>query len=330
LRGPQGADRNGRAMYGTINVAGVSSPALVSSGFSEVIDLRNTSAGHSFQLSGRLEKRFSHGFAASASYTYTQVRDVELPLRSGVSGISLWSAARTVSGQHDDLSTGVSLYDLPHRIVFAATYAAPWRRWPTDLSLYFVGESGSPLTYVAKGTGRRGDLNADGATGNDPIYVPKSAFDSSEIRFSGVSSAFGADNSTAAQSARVAAQQAAFDGLVNGTPCLRSQRGQIMARNSCRAPWTNTTIASVRQALIITHGHAITAQLDVFNVLNLLRSSWGDYRVADGGLLEHVGETPGSPASAQPVFRFDPTRPQWVTKATESAFQLQLALRFSF
>ncbi|MFI5312344.1 MAG: TonB-dependent receptor plug domain-containing protein, partial [Gemmatimonadales bacterium] len=329
LRGPQGTDAHGRVMYGTISSTGVASPALAST-FPEVVDLRNSSAGQTLQVSGRVEKRFSHRLGASVSYGWTQARDVEMALRSGVSGNALWSSARTVSGRLDDLSTGVSLYDLPHRVVVALTWTAPWLSRPTDFSLYYVGESGSPVTYVARGIGRRGDLNADGATGNDPIYVPKSSYDTSEIRFSGVSDTPGADNSPAAQAARIAGQQAAFEAFVGGTGCLRRQRGLIMARNTCRAPWTNTSIATVRQALVVTRGRALTAQLDVFNVLNLLSSSWGQYRVADGALLEQVGETPGSAATAQPVFRYDVTRPRWVTQPTESAFQLQLALRYSF
>ena len=43
-----------------------------------------------------------------------------------------------------------------------------------------------------------------------------------------------------------------------------------MKRNSCRQPSTQTTIASVRQSLSTTPGHALSAQLDVYNLLNLL------------------------------------------------------------
>jgi hypothetical protein len=34
--------------------------------------------------------------------------------------------------------------------------------------------------------------------------------------------------------------------------------------------------------------------------------------------------------SAQPIFRFDPTREAWTTDASESGFQVQLAVRFHF
>ena len=47
-------------------------------------------------------------------------------------------------------------------VIVAGTYVAPWRRARTELSFYYVGESGRPFTYIASGTLRRGDLNADG------------------------------------------------------------------------------------------------------------------------------------------------------------------------
>jgi hypothetical protein len=328
LKGPQATDVFGRVLYGTIGGSGVATPAL-RSGFSEVIDLTNTSKNYSYQLTNRVEKRFSNGIAATASYTYSRVRDVQSPSRVNVAGIALWADARAVSGRHDDLMLGTSLNDLPHRVVTAITYTAPWKSGATEFSLYYVGESGSPFTYLAFGTSRRGDLNADGSSSNDPIYVPRDVFDAREIVFSGRSDAPGADNSVTAQSERIAAEQAAFDRFVRGSRCLERQRGSILQRNSCREPWLNTSIAGVRHSLPVG-SHAVEAELDVFNVLNVLNSRWGRYRVSAPRLLEHVGQTPGSLETAQPIFRFDITRPEWTTVQTESAFQLQLGIRYRF
>lgn len=327
LAGPQGFDRNGRVLYGVIEPSVVSAPVLRSR-FSEVIDLRNTSRNHSLQISASLEKRFSGGVAGTTSYTYSRVRDVQTPLRTGTPGIVNWSS-RAVSSFHEDLSPEISLNDIPHRIVLAGTYEAPWKRWTTVLSFYYLGESGGPFTYLAWGAARRGDLNADGSNANDPIYVPRDAFDTNEIAFSGRSESPDADNSAEAQAERVRRQQTAFDRFIEDTPCLRRQRGRILERNSCREPWSHTTILSMRQAIPV-RGHAFEAQLDVFNVLNLLNSEWGEYRVASPALLEHVGQGSGAADEAQSVFRFDTTRPEWTTLSTESLYQLQLALRYRF
>ena len=111
--------------------------------------------------------------------------------------------------------------------------------------------------------------------------------------------------------------------------CLDRQRGRIMARNSCQAPWTNTTILSVRQSVPAAPGE-LEVQLDLFNVLNLLHAGWGQYRVADAALLEHVGQGTSAAGATQPVYRFDVNRARWTTDATLSAFQLQAALSYRF
>jgi hypothetical protein len=330
LAEPRGADRHGRVLYGTIATTGAAAPSLRSD-FSEVIDLRNTSRNHSFQLSMHLEKRFSDGVAATAAYTYSRARDVETPLRVNMTGLSNWSSARVLSGRDDDLTATTSLDDIPHRVVVAATYRAPWRRWPTDGSFSYVGEAGSPFAYRAWGVGLLGDLNADGSNVNDPIYVPRSAFDTSEIRFA----QFVGRSGTTTRTVTVAEQQAAFEQFIARMPCLRRQRGRILERNSCREPWSHTTIASARQGFPAWN-NALETELEIFNVLNLLRHDWGQYRVASldrsaaPPLLEQVGQTPGPLAESQPIFQFDPRTTPWATLPTESVFQLQVSLRYRF
>ena len=313
LQDPETIDRTGRVMYGSIGQSGVATPRL-RSGFAEVIDLRNTSSTKSYQIATRLEKELTNRTTGMFSYTYSRVRDAVTPIRVNNPGIVAWASSRALSGRHDDLTPGISSNDVPHRVVLAGAYAVPRRRWRSELSFYYLGESGRPFTYVASGTQRRGDLNADGTNTNDPIYVPRSAFDASEIRFDGNGDA-------------VSSQQAAFEELIERTSCLRRQRGRILERNSCLEPWSNTTIASFRQVIPVGR-RAIEGQLDVFNVLNLLRSSWGLRREAVPVLLQHVGQTAEPVGTSLSIFQYNTTTPRWTTVPGESAFQLQLALRY--
>lgn len=333
LRGPQGIDRNGRVMYGTMVPTEPPGPvpvlpALRSDSFASVIELTNTGRNQSVQFSAHLEKRFSGGTAVTGSYTFSRVRDVQTPQRIGVPGRVNWASGRPVSGAHDDLRTAVSMNEVAHRIVLAGTYRTPRPRWSTEISLLYVGEAGRPFTYLAEG-----DLNADGAGDNDPIYVPRDVYDTTEIRFAG-----GPE--------QVSAQQEALERFIEGAPCLDAQRGSIMARNSCRSPWTHTTIASVRQ-FIPLGARRLEAQIDLFNLLNLIDPDWGRVRVpatpevpASGSRdwarwtgsatrLELVGRTPGPGDSAHSIFRF-PILPRWRVLRPESTFQIQLALRYRF
>jgi hypothetical protein len=326
LEGPQGTDRNGRVMYGTIPASGIPSPALKSP-YAAVIELRNTSKNYSWQGSLRLERRFAAGFGAIGSYTRSHVRDVQSPSRVNLPGITLWADARALSGRHEDDLLEPSLNDVPHRGVLAITWSAPWRKWTTDLALSWVGESGSPFTYLSTGVGLlRGDLNADGSNANDPIYVPSDAFAPEEIRLASYARPAPGGGS---EIVTVEMQATALEDFIERTPCLREQRGRIVARNTCREPWSDITVASLRQGIPLG-ARALELELDLFNVLNLLNSEWGLYRLANPRLLEHVGQTSGSPSEAQSIFRYDIARAEWDTLAAESVFQLQVALRYRF
>ena len=317
LVGPQGYDRHGRVLYGSLNSRGDAVPILVSRNYSQLVDLRNHSAGHSIAITGRLDKRVADTFDGMASYTRSRVRDLQSLAGPQGQTYNAWATGRTMSGRHEDLGTGVSSYEIAHRVVLGGTWTAPWRRWSTDFSLYYVGESGVPFTYTDSSAAGRGDLNADGTNANDPIYIPLNAADTSEIVFDGPPD-------------QIARQQDAFERFVATTPCLRRQRGQIMTRNSCRAPWVHSANTGLRQSLPSLAGHEMSLRVEVFNVLNLLNKHWGLYRVPNTALLQHVRQTSGPTAMSQPIFFFPESWQPYNSENAESAYQIQLALRYRF
>lgn len=314
LAGPLGIDRHGRVLYGKIDSLG-GHPSQRDARFSQVYALENQSRNYSYNLALRLQKDFSNGVAASVAYGYSRVRDVQS--HRFLAFNDDWQFGRTLSGNQMSKQLGISDFDQPHRLVIVGTYTFPWPNWRTDISLYYLGSSGVPYTYVAKGDRGFGDLNADGSNMNDPIYVPASAFDTAEIRFA------------------VDSQRQAFEQFVSDTPCLRRQRGRILERNSCRTPWVHTLNVSVRQAIPVMRGHTLTAELEIFNLLNLLNRNWGLLRLPNKpflpqvGLLQQIGETPGAASQAQPVFQFD-APPRYNSDFAASYYQMQLAARYSF
>jgi hypothetical protein len=314
LAGPQGVGPHGRVLYGKIDASGKTQPTLVSQGrFPEVIDLRNHSLGHSWSITANLYKPFSDRAELRASYTHSRSRDLQSITNSQVgSALDIWASSRPTSNRLEDQSLGISAFEVAHRIVLAATYAAPWKRWTTDLSLYYIGESGTPFTYGDSSANRMGDLNADGTSADDPIYVPLDASDAAEIVFAGSDSV---------------AQGLSFERFIRDNACLNRQRGMIVSRNSCRGPWVHTSNASIRQSLRAIGSHDLSLQLEIFNVLNLLNSSWGLFKVPNPWILEHVGQTKN--ASPQPMFRFNSANVS-STQNLESGYQLQLSLRYSF
>jgi len=315
-------DPHGRLMYGTLSAAGRAAPALARPSFNaDVIELTNQSKDYAYSVTAGLHKPFASNFAADLSFTYARARDVQSHRFTRSPASDNWRLGRTVTGRQDSPTLGRSDFDQPYRVVASGTYAFVRRASTTDLSLYFVGASGFPFTYLAGGDQQTGDLNADGTPLNDPIYVPRDVADPAEITFD--STVFSP-----------ALQRGALDSFIRGAGCLRRQRGRIMERNSCRTPWTNTLNIAVRQS--VPHIKAVAAELQVFNLLNLLNRRWGRVAIPTGlatpspqvNLLTHTAQTATIPARS--VFRFDPATRHFDTSNVDSYYQIQLGVRYSW
>lgn len=340
LTGAAGTDRNGRVMYGTLT-AGGAAPATKGQR-QQVLDLTNSSGDYTWSITGQAQKSFSDRLEGSVAYTYQQARDV-VSVTSSTAG-SNYRYQRDVSGRLDDMSVTRSKYDQPHRIVATGTYRFPTL---TDVSVIYTGNSGAPYDYVYQSNGgTTGDLNADGQSQNDLVYVPKNAHDPNEILFTGF------DGKGGKTPADAAAMADAFDKFISSVPCLNNARGTIMTRNACRNPWVNEFDVSVAQSLGalggIAGGHVpslenLQVRLDIVNFGNLLNRNWGKQAFSDQGntcgqicsattLLRHTSNVATGPAGSplQGVFTFDPTTVAYSSDNASSNYRMQLSLRYSF
>jgi hypothetical protein len=295
--------------------------------FSEgAVYLTNQSKAYNYSLTGQLRKRFggTTGASLDGSLAYTYVRAYDVQSLTSDRAVSNFRNGRTFAGLESEPTLGISAFERRHNIKAFGTYTAPWKRFATDLSVEYSGSSGIPITYTANG-----DLNGDGVTSNDPIYIPKSAYDPNEIRFNATGQA-------------LVNQQAAFERFIQSRQCLRSQRGKIMERNSCRGPWRNLTDVSIRQSLPEVSGQHLTAQLDIFNFANLLSNKWGHLDAPNlsssfpqQAALISRSRTAGPLSQSQTVFDFAPaliTRGDFRVpdNSVSSLYQMQLTFRYSF
>lgn len=340
---PVAQDAQGRQLYGIRTATG--GTATTSGSRTEVYDLTNAKGDYTWSVTGQLQKAFTRNFDGSISYTHQVSRDV-VSITSSTANSNI-RYQRDVSGRLDDRSVGRSKYDQPHRILATGSYRTPWAM---DLSVIYTGSSGSPYDYVygaGSGTGS-GDMNSDGQSQNDLMYVPTNATNQSEILFSGYNS------TNATTKAAADAQAAAFESFIASTPCLNKARGQILERNACRNPWANQFDIAITQnvgrlGLANTmHAPALNnfqIRLDISNFGNLLNRKWGWQQYSDqnstcGAIcsatvaLVHVGNllptgTTNSPL-AQPIFTFNPAYKAWDHNGIESLYRMQLSMRYSF
>jgi hypothetical protein len=330
---PAGVNRvEQRAIYGTapgspIVKAIPAGPCPATSGCrTQMYEASNQSKDWAVSLTGGLQRRYWNNYEGSLFYTYTRAYDVMSFTSS--TAFSQLRFGRPWGGDLLDQTATRSSFEQRHRIIGQGTYTFPTK---TDVSIIYMGESGAPYTYIAAG-----DLNGDGYTLNDPVYVPVNANDAGEFRITGnliVGSGSTARTYTPAQ------QREAFEAFIKDTPCLNENRGRILARNACDNPFTNTVNMSVRQSFRTFRLQHVTLQLDVFNFLNLLNKEWGEQPSAgtspvtllSGGSYTGTG-TAGTNTmiTGQPGYTFNPEYVKFLSNNLRSNYQVQLQARYSF
>jgi hypothetical protein len=307
LVGPQGTSSGeaGRVRFGSINAAtGASTAARVTARYADVIRNTNASGDRSTSLTAQLQKRFSNGIEFAASYTYGHSLD-RISMTSDITGSNYSFSVLDGTPDHRNLRT--SFFDRPHKVTLSASLNAPL---DTRFSLTYNGLSGTPFTYVVNG-----DPNADGISGNDPVYVPRNASDITT------------QNAT---------QTAQIEAFINGEKCLSENRGRILPRNACRNKWQNLLNARISKVVPTLTGHSIEITADMLNVLNFLNSSWGLQRVTGTGFenqnfirlagYDAVNQrgiyTPNTPSF--------PIKDQVTLNALGSRWVFQLGARYTF
>lgn len=316
-------DPNGRVLYGTFNSSGQSTPTRAFSQLGDVIKIQNYSGDYSYSFTGQLRKTFTNSWEGSVAYTYSRSFSVS-DMTSSVA-FSNWQFGRIQAGSQNDRLMGPSAFDQPNRIVASATWTAPWKS--TDVSFIMQAESGTKFAYIVGGSSGRADLNADGSSSNDPMYVPTSVTDPNQIQFQ--TATFGGVSYTPAQ------QAAAFQSFMNNNKCVSSQAGHIMARDSCSNPWYNTLDMSFRQRLPQIGQHTVTLNVDVYNVMNLVNSGWGKIRTFTPNTEASLLTVATRDSQGRLVYTFDP---QFASNsniftpfsAAYQFYQIQLSLRYSY
>lgn len=229
--------------------------------------ISNTNKGYSLNVGATVNKTWKHFFGQIA-YNYNSAAD----LNSGASSTALsnWSFVQVV-GNPNDPQLATSNYQLKHRItgIFSMMFDYA-KHFKTSLSFFYNGNSGSPFTYLVNG-----DLNSDGNTGNDLLYVPT---DATQIKF--------VDFKVGSTVKYTAAEQAAaFQNFIDGDSYLSSKRGKYVERNGRSTPWENVVDARLTQDFYVKFEgkqHDLQLTLDVFNLTNLINKDWGrQYSVAN-------------------------------------------------
>jgi outer membrane receptor protein involved in Fe transport len=277
--------------------------------------LTNTDKGQAFVFTAQLQKRFSKNWEASIAYTFTHSMDNSS--NPGAQANQAWQNNSSVSGQND-LEYSISEFSTPNRFVGFINYRFEWlRHFGTQVSLVYTGFNAGRNSYVYNN-----DVNNDGNTGTDLLYIPK---DRSDIIF--------------VPTARYSAQQQAdaFWDYVAQDDYLNDHKGQYAERNGVLLPFLHRLDFRLLQDLFTNVGksrHTLQLSLEVENFTNMLNSDWGVTRIMSRpDLLRFAGLQAGT---GLPTFTLQEVRNQLPTSSFEiinsvsQTWRANLGLRYSF
>jgi hypothetical protein len=223
--------------------------------------LNSVNAGGYKSATFKLEYPQRKGLYGMVAYTYSEARNL---MGAGSIASGSFTSARSTEG-NNKLQLAFADQDIPHRIVALLNYRLQYGGklgGATQFSLGYVGEVSNRVSYAYAG-----DMNGDGVTNNDLMWVPLKGSDMTFEQFTVPGDTF-----------TIAEQQAALDAFIDQDPYLSTRRGQYAERNGLVFPWLHRFDFSVAQDFHVTVGgkvNAVQVRFDILNAGNLINNEWG-------------------------------------------------------
>lgn len=255
------------------------------------------------------------GLNWQVAYTRTSATEVS-PLTSSVSNSNF--NARSVFNPNENVDAN-SAYLVKDRFNASLNWSqALIGKYKTTVGVFYEGRKGKPYSWTY-----RNDLNGDGVSGNDLMYVP-TAFGSGEVVFLGDT----ATNKT---------NETLFWSIVDSNKALRDAKGSVVKRNSAFSPFTNSFDVRVSQEIPgFSAKHKGVLTLDILNFGNLINNRWGrinemNFQSAGGQRRTFVNYV-GLDANGKYIYQVNPVVDDYTQRQVkgESQWAAQITARYEF
>jgi hypothetical protein len=279
----------------------------------------NTNVGYQLNFTAQAQQTFKNGLYAMMGYNYLVAKDA-----SSISAeISSDAFDRNpILNNANEARLTPSLYGNKHRFIAVVSkrfeYGAK-KGLATTVSLFGSATSGNRFAYVYGG-----DINNDGTTSNDLLYVPTDA-EIDVMNFTSLTDVNGIVQNAAAQ-------RVALKWFIQQDEYLRARRGQYTEKYGAEMPWYSQVDLRILQDFNFKAGrtHTIQFSVDILNLANMLNSQWGVVKTAtNSGYYQPISV---SLAGSTPTYQFDPTPRSTFTASPDlvSRWQMQFGLRYIF
>ncbi|HTL42762.1 MAG TPA: TonB-dependent receptor [Vicinamibacterales bacterium] len=295
---------NFAAIPGVTGVGGRPFFARQFASLSDVILLQNTTQGYSWNIAYQVRRPFAHGVFVQGSYSYGRAKSI----MDGTSdqAASNWGNVY-VPGDPNNPPLATSIFDPGHRVTLSASYDMPFAKAVQPVvSVVYTGITGRPYTYTYSR-----DVNGDNRGFNDLLYIPTA---SDPITYTG----------------------GTYQDFINSlSSCAQGYVGEIIPRNACRGPWTNTLDG--RFAVQLPYKKYRTeVTLDAFNLINLFDRNKGQVQYVSFGQISQPATVPTSVTATAPLTGYNistlvsPTFTTFLRDDLRSRWQLQLGVHLRF
>ena len=231
----------------------------INSNITSAIVLKNQDIGRSWNLAFTLERPFKNGLYGKAAYSYGEAKNTIDP---GSIAFGSWNNNQH-AGDPNNPGLGFSAASPGHRIFGVVSYRKEYFKFgATSFSMFWETRNGGNGSYTFSG-----DLNGDGGTSNDLIYIPR---DASEMNFE--------EFTSSGTTFTVAQQQAAWESFIQQDKYLSKNRGGYAQRGAAFLPFETKVDLSVTQEVFLKafgRTHRFQIRGDVLNFGNLLNENWG-------------------------------------------------------
>ncbi len=265
--------------------------------------------GRSIIFINSLDKQWDNGVSLSASYTHSNITDVNPGTSSTARSNYRYSAGanRNIPADH----YGRSQFELTHRFVMNLGYDKEFfEGYNTSINMYYERRSGNPVTYTTNFDRNvlRNQLSPGFTGGTYTTYIPMP----------------GDPNVVYANPALEAELQAAIQAAG-----LQGFAGGYAPIGSAESPWINNLDLSFNQEIPgLFDGQKGHISLVIDNFLNLIDSSQGKFVNNRFGTLRLYDVDSIDAQGRYVIDRVRSDRHSFVSK--ESAWKLKLGVRYTF
>ena len=295
--------------------------------------MKNQSVGSSWNLSGSLARTLYRGLTMKGAYSYGDAKNTIDPGSTASSTFNL----NEIVLDPNNAPLGRSQSAQGHRVFVQTSYSHSYfGLGATTISAFW--EARAALNGAGGGLSTNasyvfaGDMNGDGGSGNDLIYIPRNTSEMNFIAFTAGGRTFSAEE-----------QAAAFEAYINQDPYLSKHRGEYAERGGIWYPMQKRMDLSIIQDVFHDLGGRRNAgqfRIDFTNFGNLLNHNWGVSQRLVAPITQAYGAqiltNPGVDAQGRANYRLATVNNQLVTKTfqtntnTSDVYQFMLSFRYSF